>query len=188
METPDRATVLDTAVRLFYTKGFSRIDVEDIEHALGGQGNAVNRYFDSRESLIVAALAWRDERFRAELKCYVSTHAHSPIERLLATFDFLSNWHRSDGFHGCMFINACVEHPDKNDLVNQAAAQHKQALYDYLHELAFAITPNAKGALSQQLVLLMEGAIVTTQVTGNTDAADQARRAAEILLKHTMSQ
>lgn len=118
----------------------------------------------------------------------MSTHAHSPIERLLATFDFLSNWHHSDGFHGCMFINACIEHPDKNDLVNQAAAQHKQALYDYLQELTFAINPSVQEALSQQLVLLMEGAIVTTQVTGNTDAADQARRAAEILLRHTMSQ
>ena len=187
MQTPDRAAVLDAAVTLFYSKGFNNIAIDDIELAVGGQGNTVELYFDSKESLIIAALAWRDERFRADLASYVSTSATTPADRLLSTFDFLSDWYGGSGFHGCMFINACVQYPDKNELINQAAAQHKQALYDYLRELALEACTSDHEALSQQLVLLMEGAIVTTQVTGRVDVANQARRAAEILLAHTNS-
>ena len=105
-------------------------------------------------------------------------------ERLLVTFDVLGDWLREKGFCGCLFINASAEFPIHDDRIHAAAAEHKRLMDDYLCELATAAGLEEPETIADQIGLLLEGAIVKAQVTGDCEAASQARRAAEVLLRH----
>lgn len=183
----DRAFVVDTAMHLFYRHGYHAVNMDRVASESRLDRTRLDALFADRNALILATLERRDSCFRDTLRENVWRRGNTPVERLLATFDFLREWYEADGFHGCMFINASVQFPSANDPVNMAAARHKKALYDYLHELCEAACPDHCDSLSQQLVLLMEGAIVTAQVTGNSDAANHARAAAELLVKNAVA-
>lgn len=58
------------------------------------------------------------------------------------------------------------------------ASQSKQAIEDFVHALAIEAGATDPRGLAQEMCLLMEGAYVTRQVTGNKRTVDIARRVA----------
>ena len=181
----DRERIVEAAVRLFYKRGFHATSLDDIKEQAGVDEPTLAQHFESKDALVLAALERRDHHFRELLQSEVAARGETATERLLSVFDVLSDWYEGPGFHGCMFINATVEFSEREGPINQAAGRHKAALYDYLRELTVATGIPHATEVSEQLVLLMEGAIVTTQVTGKPHVARQARVAAEVLLSRS---
>ncbi|CUU26363.1 hypothetical protein EM595_p1117 (plasmid) [Duffyella gerundensis] len=60
---------------------------------------------------------------------------------------------------------------------------HKQKLLDYVGELSKQLNIQHPEDLSRKLLILIEGAITTSYVMGDPDAADNAREIAQMLLK-----
>jgi AcrR family transcriptional regulator len=140
------------------------------------------KHFKSKDELILAALRRRDELHRNWFMREVERLASTPRDRLLALFDALEAWFQSDEFTGCCFINATAEYADRDDPIHVAAAEHKRLIRSYILELAEAAEAKDAEGLTQQLMLLMEGAIVSAQVTGDSAPARQARSAADVLI------
>jgi hypothetical protein len=63
-----------------------------------------------------------------------------------------------------------------------AASQNKQAMENIVFALAEEAGADDPHALSQELCLIMEGAYVTRQVTGNKDTVNIARRVARLVI------
>ena len=59
----------------------------------------------------------------------------------------------------------------------------KRLVQGYVRDLAAAAGAQAPDELSTHLVLLLEGATVMAQVTGNRETARQARKAATLLVQ-----
>ena len=186
MASPRRDQLVETALTLFAKQGYHATGIDKILAEAGVAKMTLYKHFKSKEELILAVLRLRDERFRNGFMRAVEQRAQSPRDRVLAAFDVLEDWIKSDEFYGCMFINACAEFASQDDPIHTAAAEHKRLMLGYVKELLRAAGLRDPELLAMQFCLLIEGAIVMAQVTGRAAAAGEARTAAEVLLKHAL--
>lgn len=186
MASNRRDHLIDTALELFRRDGFHATGIDRILAESGVAKMTLYKHFRSKDDLILAAVRRGDEQFRNWLTRAVERRGRTPRERLLALFDALEEWFARPDFAGCTFINASAEFGAPDDPIHAAAAEHKRLVLGYIRGLARAAgAPDAEG-LARQLMLLTEGAIVITQVSGQGSgeigAAAEARRAAEVLI------
>lgn len=105
-----------------------------------------------------------------------------PDARLLAVFDALRTWHADPRFRGCSFANAAAELTTPDHPARAVVTAHKQALRVRITELAGATAHPAPDRLTDQLLLLIEGA-TTTQALGTvSNAVDEAQAMAKDLV------
>lgn len=182
-----REHLIETALRLFYTHGFHATGIDRILAESGVAKMTLYKHFRSKDELILATLRRRDELFRNWLMSAMEHAASDPRARMLAMFDALDDWFHGRalsalGFHGCAFIKAAGEFDDPDHPVHRACAEHKRMIVDYLANLAAAAGAAEPKLLAEQLALLKEGAIVTAQVRGMTNAAEQAKGIARAVI------
>ena len=188
-----RDQLVETALELFSQHGYHATGIDKVLEAAGVAKMTMYKHFRSKEELILAALRLRDERWRNRFMRGVEKRAKDPRERLLAMFDQLGEWFADEGFCGCMFINASAEYADHEDPIHAASAEHKRLVEKYVRELAKqagAPEPGGPGVLATQLCLLMEGAVVLTQVCPDDAkgcAAASAKCAAGVLIDHALA-
>jgi AcrR family transcriptional regulator len=151
--------------------------------AESGVGKAsLYRHFASKDELVVAVLRRRDETWRTWLRDAVAERGVPPEEQPLAVFDALAERFARDDFRGCAFINTMVETADPDSPAYRVAAEHKRKLTDYLDGLVARAGRPDHRALAARLVLLVDGAIVTSLRERTPDAANTARGIAALLL------
>jgi len=182
MRASKRERIIDAAADLFYRGGFNATGIEKVLADAGVAKMTLYNHFGSKEELILAVLRRRDEQFRGELRRAVEACRGGPREKLLCLFDVLAAWFVQDGFRGCLFINAAAEFRGISEAIFAHTAAHKRLIASYVRDLAAAAGARNPDVVADQIVLLLEGAIVTTQVSGGTDWARRAREAAAILL------
>ncbi len=178
-----REELVDTALELFEREGFHATGIDRILAAASVAKRTLYHHFRSKDELILAALRLRDERFRNDFMKRLERRARAPAEALLAIFDVVAELQERREFRGCAFINACAEYGDRDSPIHSLAAEHKRLILAYVHKLAEAAGARDPGGLARQLCILMDGVIVTAQVTGDMEATRSARDAAELLLR-----
>ncbi len=183
MPASRREQLVEAADEAFYRDGFNATGIDKILSDAGVAKMTLYNHFRSKDDLILAALRRRDERFRNWLVRSVEGSAKDPRQRLLAVFDVLEQWFLSDGFHGCMFINAAAEFGDLADPIHATAAEHKRLVRSYLETLAAQAGAKNPRQLAQQINLLVDGAVVTAHVSGESSAAKTAQAAAALLVE-----
>ncbi|MCG8358774.1 MAG: TetR/AcrR family transcriptional regulator [Kiloniellales bacterium] len=186
MTASRRDDLVKTAVELFYRHGYHATGIEKILTEAGVSKPTLYRHFDSKDELIVAALNRWDGESRAWLEGEMARRGTTPREQILALFDTLGDWFREPGFQGCMFINAAVEFADQDNPIHQAAADHKRQFAAHLRNIVAAAGAPAPDELTDRLMLLMEGAIVTAHTCGDDGAAARAKAMAEDLLAQAL--
>ncbi|MEV5573599.1 TetR/AcrR family transcriptional regulator [Spirillospora sp. NPDC052269] len=180
-----RGRVLDAAERLFYGQGVQAVGMDAVRTASGVTLRRLYQLFPSKSALVEAYLARRDERWREALAQYVAASEGTPQERVLAVFDWLARWFTEDGFRGCAFINSYGELGATSPEVAEAARHHKDAFRAYIGRLTEAA--GAPPATATHIALLAEGAITTAAISDSPAPAEDAKRAARILLAATTS-
>jgi AcrR family transcriptional regulator len=174
--------LLSVAMRLFRDKGFHATGIDAILAESGVAKRTLYLHFRSKEALIVAVLVERDRQWREWFRHSVARHASSSRNKLLAVFDALEEWFKRPDFHGCMFINAAAEFPRVSDPIHREASRHKQLVREFVIGLIESTAVRDPVSLADGLCLLMEGAIVMAQITGESNHARQARHSAAILV------
>jgi AcrR family transcriptional regulator len=174
-----QAKLLDAAEELFYARGIQTVGMDDIRSTSGVSLKRLYQVFPAKEQLVEAYLERRDAQWRARLAEYVDTYEGAE-RRLLAVFDWLGLWFGEPGFRGCAWINSHGELGAVSESVQRQARQHKEAFRIYLDELVAEAGLPAE--LTDHLLLLAEGAMVTAGIFGRTDPAAQARTAAAALI------
>jgi AcrR family transcriptional regulator len=177
-----RERLLQTASDLFYNEGIRAVGIDAIIAKAGVAKMTLYNHFASKDELVVEFLKRRDERWMTSFRESVERRTKNPQRRLLAVFDALEEWFQSDDFRGCAFINAAAELADRNHPAHKVALEHKARLRAYILDLAKAAEVPAPKRLTDRLFLLVEGAIVTASMEGNSESARQARHAARALL------
>lgn len=173
--------ILEAAERLFYREGIRAVGMDAVKEEAGVALNTLYRHFPSKEALVEAYLVRRDERWRRWLEHSVEG-VEEPRERLLALFEALGEWFGSQDFRGCAFINAAGEIGSGNPL--RLAGEHKRAVRGFVERLVAGAGFGEPDRVAAQLMLLVEGAIVTAYVERDPEAAARARQAAEVLLRY----
>lgn len=153
--------------------------MDDVRSASGVTLRRLYSLFASKEELVLAVLRRRRDLWTDGVTAKAA-EATTPRERLLAIYDFLADWFADGSFRGCCFINAFGELGTTSPAVAELARAQKQSFQDYV--AGIVAEAGAGAVLAPQLALLAEGAQTTAAIAGNSDAAHQARDAAEILI------
>ena len=181
--TPAKDALLEAACQLFYTQGIRGTSVESILDRAGVARQSLYQHFDSKDGLVAAFLNLRDERWCGLMNDFVVRTSDDPLARVYAIYDFLEDWFAQSDFSGCAFINTAAEYSNPEHPFHVLSARHKARVLGDIERLCSeAKLPDHK-ALARQLALLMEGAIVTEQVTPASNAAAEAKGIAQVLIQ-----
>lgn len=187
-----RDRILAAASELFYREGVHNVGVDRIISESGVAKMSLYNHFKSKDALIAAWLQQRDENWRSWFQSAVdriappepagSATLSTSRQRVLAIFDALKEWFEQPEFRGCAFINSTVELVDPAHPGYQVAIEHQRAISNYILNLVQAAQLPNPESLTQQLLILVEGAIVVAMMTRSSGAAVQAREAAARLI------
>ena len=166
-----REHLIDTAIGLFAEAGFHATGIDTILEEAGVSKKTLYRHFRSKEELILAALKKYDGLFRNNFMRQVEARADTPRDRLLAVFDVAEAWFQQNNFYGCMFINAIGEYSEPDTPIRQTCKEFKAMMRGYIRELCGQAKVSDPDALAEELALLLEGAIVTAQVSQERNRA-----------------
>ena len=175
MTTPTRQRLVQTAIRRFYRDGFRNVGIDQILNDVGISKTAFYKHFESKEELMLAAIEMQNEWLQSTFRTMIRERAATAVEQLHAAFDVVERIIESDDYQGCFFINVAIEFPLPHEPAHLLAAQSKQAIEEFMHELAVEAGARDPRRLAQELCLLMEGAYVTRHVTGNKSTIDIGR-------------
>ncbi len=184
MKTSARDKILETALALFYERGFHATSVDTILAKSGVSKPTLYKHFPTKDHLILEVLSLRDQTIRPHIIAEMEQRGQTPRERLLALFDILNEWFQNKEFYGCMFINATAEYAQRDHPVHRLSSKHKELFGDYILQTAKETDAANPEDLTAQLLLVMEGAIVSAHVSDPVTAGKNARRTAEVLISH----
>jgi AcrR family transcriptional regulator len=181
-----RERVLETATRLFYQRGIGGVGIDEIVRESGVTKMTLYKHFGSKDSLAAAFLekihaewsAWFTERVAA-----LAAKAKTPEGKVLAIFDALGEWFETPTFRGCPFINTVSEVSDRNHPARRLAVRFKQQLLDVIAAALLSSGLKKKEDLAEQLLILVDGAVIRALMTDSSRPARVARKAAGRLLE-----
>lgn len=182
-----RQQLVDKAIELFAEHGYHATGIDRIAEEANVSKKTMYHHFRSKEELIIAALKQYDGVFRNGFMKAVEKQADSPYDRLLAVFDVAQAWFSDNKFFGCMFINAVGEYSERNPGIRHVCQEFKRMMRSYIEELAVEAGVADARRAAESLAILLEGSIVTAQVSGTPDAAVTARQAARVLLDDALA-
>jgi AcrR family transcriptional regulator len=181
-----REHLIDTAIELFCEHGYHATGIDKILETAGVSKKTMYVHFRSQEELSSAALRQHDGVFRNNFMKAVEDSGDTPQKKLLAIFDIAEAWFQENNFFGCMFINAVGEYAEKDSPVRQISKQFKQLMWNYVADLAKEAEVSNYKELADEVCLLLEGAIVTAQVSSNPKAARTARKMAVLTMEDAL--
>ena len=160
--TPAAQRILDAASRLFYWYGIHAVGVARIEQEASVTKKTIFDRFGSKERLVAEYLRRRDQTWRRRLKYAVQPYQQASDARgvILATFDALEHWVTDENPRGCAFVNALAEITSPEHEGHAVVMQQKAWIADYFFALAEQSEMSDAKALSEQLLILYEGATV----------------------------
>jgi AcrR family transcriptional regulator len=183
MNTPTRQRLVEAAIRRFYRDGFRSVGIDQVLADVGISKTAFYKHFESKEDLMLAALEmqnrWLQDTFHVMIR---DRGGPTAIGQLHAVLDVVEHIIESDDYQGCIFVNVAMEFPLLHEPAHVAASHNKQAMEDIVLALAKDAGADDPHALAQELCLIMEGAYVTRQVTGNKGTVNIARRIVQLVI------
>jgi AcrR family transcriptional regulator len=183
MPSRTRQRLTEAAVRRFYRDGFRNVGLDQVLADVGISKTAFYKHFACKDDLVLAALEMKDRWLQDTFRRLVRERGGaSAVGQLRALLDVVDQIIDAADYQGCIFVNVAMEFPLPHEPAHVAAAQHKRAIEDIIHELAGHAGAADPRALAQELCLIMEGAYVTRQVTSDRRSIDVARRVADLVI------
>lgn len=174
------------AANLFYSDGIRAVGVNRLLEEAQTPIMSLYRQFGSKEGLVEAFLIDKDQRVRAKFEREVERLADSGRDKMLAVFDVLGAVVDDPDYRGCTFINVAVEMANPQHPFVDVSIAHKRETRElfatYLREAGVA----EPEPLAAQMLMLVDGVFVASQMQAPYEAAQQARVAAEILLDNAL--
>lgn len=181
--TPNKRQVLVAkATELFSQEGYHAVGIDRIIAESGVAKMTLYNHFASKSELVLEVLRQREEEAAESLRAFIGRYT-VPLERARAVFLWHEAWFSSETFCGCMFINAASEFPNHADAIHRAAAGQKQHVTRLITDLLEEMFEREVAArLAAQFLILIDGATVTAQISGQPQSAMQAWDIAQQLL------
>jgi len=179
--------ILQTASALFYIQGIKATGVDAIVKAAGTTKMSLYKYFPSKDDLVLAHLSKSREAMLNRILIGMEQRASEPKQKLLAVFAVFDELSSSPEFRGCPFINAAAEFAEAANPVQRAAAEFSDTFQQVLTDLARQAGARDPEALSQQLAMLISGAMVSEQRRRESGAMRTAAAAAKVLIEQSLA-
>jgi AcrR family transcriptional regulator len=175
-----RQRLLEAADELFYNEGIHAVGIDRVIAHAGVAKGSLYYSFAGKDDLIREYLTERHGKWAERVSAGIEAHT-DPRERILAVYDALGGLFEEPDYRGCAFMNALAEAAP--DSVEARAASTFRA---WVRDLFLGLAADAGAAdskrLAESLVVLYDGAVATAQMDKAPQAAQTARRTAELVL------
>ena len=177
-----RERLLEVAGRLFYADGIHAVGVDRVIAEAGVAKATLYAHFSGKEELVAAYLCQRSAEWQAWIDGSLPTLAKDPAGRVLGLFGLLAERFSAPNYRGCPFINAAAEYPGQG-LVSEQISAHRARVRQLFRRLVDEVGhPDASG-LTETLMVLYDGAMVSAQLDANPRAAHHAQLVADRMLQ-----
>ena len=172
--------LLQAADELFYNEGIHAVGIDRVIAHAGVAKGSLYYSFAGKDDLVREYLTARHGRWAARISAGIEAHT-DPRERILAVYDALGTLFAEPDYRGCAFMNALAEAaPDSVEA--QAATTFRAWVHDLFLGLAADAGAEDPKQLAESLVVLYDGAVATAQMDKAPQAAQTARRTADLVL------
>lgn len=179
-----REKIVKAANSLFYRAGIRAVSVDAVAEKAGVTKKTLYYHFRSKEDLISAYLASRDQP-NLTLFAKWFEEAEGPLpDKIQAIFTNIAASARNRRWKGCGFLRTAAElvetpgHP-----AVKLASLHKKKLEAWLADVIAANGSAEASQLARQIVLLMDGAFSAMLVHHDIAYIQSAGNAAAMLMK-----
>lgn len=176
--------IIATASDLFYNQGYNQTGINQIIEEAGVAKASMYQHFRSKEDIAVAYLIGRHAMWMGKLEAHIA-NKKSAKQEVLGVFDYLVEWLTEVDFRGCGWQNIITDLPDDHNKIKDQAVYHKNELRSLVRlKLAQEEAFTAKKAkdLGDQVMVLIEGAIILSQIQKDTWPIVTAKKACKKLL------
>ena len=174
---------METARRLFYTRGINATGIDLVIAEAGVAKGSMYHHFGSKQALVVAYLEREEAIWRVSSAARDDPEA-DPTERLAMFFDGISTDVIAGTFHGCPFMNAAIERPDDPE-IHRVIAHYRAELAAHIAALIGAAAPSS---LVLKLTVLYDGAKASAKMTREPALVELAAdTACELVRGHAQS-
>ena len=159
-----RQRILDTAAKLFYSRGINNTGIDRIIVDAGVAKASMYNHFASKEEIVATYLRGIREQFGLALTKSTATKTPSydvPFRLLKMT---LAN----GDFYGCPFSNALVELPDSAS-VRQEVSAYRNSVLDY-----FELSVDGDVVKTAKLMVVYDGAFLNCKLSPSMSTVDHA--------------
>lgn len=179
-----RERIIETASRLFYFNGYNQTGINQIIEEANVAKASLYQHFRSKEDIAVAYLIGRHAMWMGKLNDCVSKKNHKE-GKIVGCFDYLSEWLNEVDFRGCGWQNIITDLPEDHVKIRDQAILHKNELREWIHnvlkeEKKYSDTDAYN--LGDEILILIEGAIILSQIQKSDWPIKVAKRACVRLL------
>jgi len=161
--------IIETASELFYVAGYNQTGINQIIAEAGVAKASMYQHFRSKEDIAVAYLQQRHSHWTGNLFDFISSNK-TVSAKIIGCFDYLNQWLKEVDYRGCGFQNIFIDLPKDQQKIKDQVVRHKNELRTWMHNLLLEDGRfNTKEAcqLGDEILVLMEGAIILSQIQHN---------------------
>jgi len=178
-----RDLVMDCAERLFAAEGFHATGIERIVDQAGVAKMTLYNNFGSKDQLIAEVVDRASEDLVATMRGWAGASSDS-FDQIMLLFDGLGAMFENPDRCGCLIQAAAAEFSDPECPVGLAILRHQARIKALLTELTTGTECRDPESLGAQISLLLAGAQCAARVHRCRAPAEDAKRAAAVLLEH----
>ncbi|MEM9419510.1 MAG: TetR/AcrR family transcriptional regulator [Planctomycetota bacterium] len=179
--------ILDAAWNLFTARGVHATSMDDVIAAAGVAKQTLYNHFPTKPDLVQAALARGDMELRQAVVEQVHASATQPANRLVEVFAVVSRLLAPLKFPGCTFLGAAAEDRGHRGGATAVSIMHKRAFQATLEAWATEAGATNPSRLASQLMVLLNGALMTSLLEENGQAFERAREVAAVAVDASVS-
>jgi AcrR family transcriptional regulator len=178
--------ILGTAYELFSHRGVRDVGINELIERSGVAKSTFYRHFPSKDALVLAFLALRDQVWTVDLiVSEARRRGTTPEGRLLAIFDVFGDWFQRDDFEACTFINVLLEMGPGHPL-GEASIGYLARIRGHIQALAEEAGLERPDEFARSWHILMKGSIISA-TEGDFLASKRAQQMAGWLIEHHRS-
>ena len=158
--------IIEAASRLFYFNGYNQTGINQIIAEANVAKASMYQHFRSKEDIAVAYLIGRHATWMGNLNDCVSVQ-NSSKGKVIGCFDYLIEWLNEVNFRGCGWQNIITDLPADHDKIRNQAVLHKNDVRAWVHSQLKEegqYSEQQAEELGDEVVILLEGAIILSQI------------------------
>ncbi len=176
--------IIEAASNLFYFNGYNQTGINQIIAEASVAKASMYQHFRSKEDIAVAYLVGRHTMWMGKLNEFVANQDTSKA-KVISCFDYLVEWLCDVEFRGCGWQNIITDLPQDHTKIKDQAILHKNEVRTWLQDLLkkesqYSIEQAEE--LGDEVMILIEGAIILSQIQKNEWPINSAKRACLKLL------
>jgi len=181
--TDAKQRIMDAAFECFNFDGIRGVSADTIIERADVAKMTLYKHFPTKDALAAEYVRARSDQWMRWLIHRVMRPGRRPSQQLLALFDALEEWFKSDDYYGCPFHRAAAEFPSLKHPIHKEVIRNKHELRQFLSQLVASAGLRKRTALVNKLLILMAGAEVMANIEGPAKHARVARHTASHLLR-----